>query len=303
MNILFIGFGSIAKKHINIIAKNYPSFKIYILSSGKKYFFDDEIFDIPQQIRKRFLYWNSIDKENIKFDIAFVCSPTYLHIQNAIECAQRKIDLFIEKPLSSSIDDIYKLVNIVSKNKLTAYIAYPFRFHSKIKTFKEDNFRNNYLSKYNGTLFCYTNIDLWGKESYSFDYKKGGGVLFELSHEIDLIQYIFDDIITIDGILKKHKVHNINSSAYLNLKLKNGNSLKLVLRLDSNIGYTERYFLFCKNNKIKKYISYRADEKMYEDQIKYFFSNYKNKLLTNNIYDAVLLFEKIYRLEEKSWIN
>ena len=41
-----------------------------------------------------------------QFSIAFICSPSRFHIEQAIACAEKGMDLFIEKPLSHTLDGV-----------------------------------------------------------------------------------------------------------------------------------------------------------------------------------------------------
>ena len=64
-----------------------------------------------------------------KPDIAFITNPSHHHINVALKAAEAGCHLFIEKPLSANTDRINELIDLVHHKKLTAMVAYQYRFH------------------------------------------------------------------------------------------------------------------------------------------------------------------------------
>ena len=279
MKVLFIGLGSIGTKHASIIHRLFPDYELFALRSEPT----SATIQLPYVTN---LYdWNDCDE--INFDVAFICNPTHLHIKTAIKCAMNKMHLFIEKPLCNTLDDLFELLLQVNKNNLTAYVAYPFRFNKKI------------LSEYNSlrlfagncaSVTAQTNIERWGKQSYSFNKKYGGGVLWELSHELDLLQWLYGDIISFRCNLLKHDKYNIYESARINLVHSNSFQSKLYLSLIDDYEFRRIEY-----GHLELY--YKANEQMYENQIKYFFNNLNNPLLKNNIFEASKLLKLLVDME------
>jgi predicted dehydrogenase len=61
------------------------------------------------------------------YDAAVICTPANLHIPMAIRLAEAGIHLLLEKPLSTSLDGIDKLQDILRKRKLKSAVAYVMR--------------------------------------------------------------------------------------------------------------------------------------------------------------------------------
>ena len=142
MKVCIIGYGSIGKRHERILR---------------------EYFGIEAKIVRR-------GDEIPSADIAMICTPTDTHIPIAIECAKWDMALFIEKPLSNSLDGLDELEQIVNEKKLPTYVAYPFRHHDLIK-------QNLWEIR---SLRCLTNSYKWLSK------RKLDHVLLELSHELDI---------------------------------------------------------------------------------------------------------------------
>ena len=94
MKVLFLGLGSIGKRHVRLLLKNFDH-EVSALRSRK-----GQGTDIQIGV-KELVSWNEVD--STKYDVAFVTNPTSLHLRSALECAQRGMHLFIEKPIDCPV--------------------------------------------------------------------------------------------------------------------------------------------------------------------------------------------------------
>ena len=105
MKILIVGFGSIGKRHMrNILSKK--NMNIIICSKRKDLKFREKNIKIVKTLEQGIAE---------KPDIAFVTNETSYHISVATKLANAGIDLFIEKPLSSSENGIKQLKKIIKQ--------------------------------------------------------------------------------------------------------------------------------------------------------------------------------------------
>ena len=112
--ILIVGFGSIGNRHFKNILDNYKM-KVIICTKRK---------NLEQLIGKNILVVDSISKALIhKPDIALISNETSFHVKTAIRLAKAKLDLFIEKPLSSSSNGTKEFEKIASKNQLVSLVV------------------------------------------------------------------------------------------------------------------------------------------------------------------------------------
>ena len=65
--------------------------------------------------------------KSIKFNYAFICNPSSLHVKYAILLAKLGVNLFIEKPLSNSLKDVEKLKSIIQKKKYKMYVRFQLK--------------------------------------------------------------------------------------------------------------------------------------------------------------------------------
>lgn len=307
MKILFFGMGSIGRRHAMLISKLYPEHELFAFRTYKGQLKD------PIDINEIY-NWKQVD--NIKPDTAFITNPTYLHINTALKCAKRNMNIFIEKPIDCSDEKMNDLLKEVEKRNLITYVAYVLRFHPII-----DYLKNNLdLKKISRVeVRCRSNFPDWRINQdhlklYSAFEAKGGGVLLELSHEIDYINYLFEKIEGISGqTFKKYNV-TVDTDDYANLNIRTSTVKRINLILDIGSLTTERYLkIFFKENGyltadlINREISFTnkrkpvrfemAENDIFEKQLVYFFNRTNDNNIMNSLPKAGKLFRKILKLK------
>jgi predicted dehydrogenase len=180
-NVLVIGLGSIGKRHIKIL-KETIACKILVMRNKNKV-----AEDLPG-VDKYVYGWKGINRENI--DFAIICTPTALHINSALALARRNIPFLIEKPVSASLNKVNELVRLVNSKKLPVLVGFNLRHHFLYKKIKKI-ISSGELGK---ILAYFSETGQYLPQWRSYDYTKscssskelGGGVIFDLTHEIDL---------------------------------------------------------------------------------------------------------------------
>jgi len=216
--ILIVGVGSMGKKYIQIIQDYYPEITIGVLRSS--------------YLKKDFSGMHSIENifESISDAISFspdaviFSNPASMHVESALPFAKKGVSLFIEKPLSTDYKEAKKLIQICEENKVICMMGYNLRYlPSLIK------FRNLLHEKQVGEIYSVKSeagsfLPNWRKDS---DYRSsvsaqkslGGGVLNELSHELDYIEWIFGSIKWVSATLTKRSNLEINVEDSCNMIL------------------------------------------------------------------------------------
>jgi predicted dehydrogenase len=184
MEVLIIGLGSIARKHINAIRYLHPNASLFALRSGKKEGDLEHIKNI-----------NSIDELVNKPDFAIISNPTNLHAEFIKELALRGIPMMVEKPALHALHVSNELLAIIKSRKSFTYVACNLRFHPCIQFLKrymeQSNSKVNEVSVYCGSYLpdWRPNVDF--KTVYSANLNMGGGVHLDLIHELDYTTWLF----------------------------------------------------------------------------------------------------------------
>jgi len=191
MDVLIIGYGSAGKRHAKILNLSKKIKNIYIKTNQKI------------ESYNKFNFIKNINDLNP--DLIVVANETYLHY-SFCKFLEKKFSnkiILCEKPL------FHKFYNFKpKKNKF--YITYNFRFHKCLQYLKK---KINLDKVFFVDAECSSYLPNWRKNiDYSKNYsafpKKGGGVLLDMSHEIDYLKWLFKDF----KILKiyKNKISNLN---------------------------------------------------------------------------------------------
>ncbi|MBU1122821.1 MAG: Gfo/Idh/MocA family oxidoreductase, partial [Candidatus Omnitrophica bacterium] len=191
MKIIFFGLGSIGNRHAKIMMDDSTHELIAFRSSEEN---QGNLLNIEEVYS-----WDEVRK--IKPDIAFITNPTFLHVETAIRCARLNMKLFVEKPIGSSLKNIDLLLEEVKKRKLVSYVAYNLRFHPVIFFLKEylKNKKVLHVNIFNSSYLPDWRQDRDYRKYYSVSKEKGGGVILDLSHEFDYVEYLFGGIKSIKG--------------------------------------------------------------------------------------------------------
>ena len=271
--IIIIGSGAIAKLHEKIIKKKYRKFSIERFSSRE--------FSKISKI-------NTFKNKIIDPNYFIICSPSTLHFQHFMTIEKNFVNksVLIEKPLFDKIKKI--------KKKLNNYysIGYNLRYHPVLIFLKKIVENKKIFSiKINSSSY----LPEWRKIDYvkSVSSKKslGGGVLLEMSHELDFLVWIFGKIKIISAINKKVSDLKINTDDLfiLNAETKKRSIINLNINFFSKI--------------IKREITVDGkDFNFYGDLIKneiiFFKKNIKKKIKFSNF-----KMKKTYELQLQDFIN
>lgn len=105
-HILIVGFGSIGKRHFDVIRELHPQTRIGVLSGKDKSNFPkgvDEVFK------------NISEVEKFRPRLAIICTPAPFHVDIALQLADIGIHLLIEKPIGVNISDVRHLIKVCIK--------------------------------------------------------------------------------------------------------------------------------------------------------------------------------------------
>lgn len=222
MKLLIVGYGSIGKRHEEVL---------------KGLTFVDSIDIVTQQkLEDKVCYSSLTDVKDIRqYDYFVIANETDKHFETLsyIDANVFGKMIFVEKPLFETKYE-YK-----AKKQNSIVVGYVLRFHPVLKELKE---QLQELSVYSVTVYAGQYLPSWRKNrdyrtTYSAKQSKGGGVLLDLSHEIDYLQWLFgvvsihgsvqakvsdleidsDDVTTFIGMIRGKTVVNVTMD-YLNTK-------------------------------------------------------------------------------------
>ncbi len=233
MKILIVGLGSIGQRHAACLQK-LNDVEIAVLRSKKGTLKEKSGFTEFYSLDEALAY----QPEGV-----IIANPTSLHVETALPFLQRGIKVLIEKPIASSFADPEKL-SAYSENLLVAYCV---RFLPVVKIIKEiaaeeeiyklSFKRSYYLPKWHPYADYRT--------EYTAKKELGGGVIRTLSHEIDLMLYLFGEPVSTVGVTDKISPLEIDTDdfAFVTCKMKTGARINFELDFFSpkNVNIAEMF--------------------------------------------------------------
>ncbi len=186
MKSLVIGFGSIGKRHSSLL-KNHLGHDVTVVSKQTQ--LDYPVYSSLQKVPH-------IDQ----YDYYIIATETHLHFEQLsfLNNAVRDKFILVEKPL-------FMTPNSIKNNQNHIFVGYNLRFHPLLMYLKNvlstekilcmDVVAGYYLPEWRKTDY---------RQSYSAESEKGGGVLYDLSHEIDYLQWISGEIVQTHSIQAYH---------------------------------------------------------------------------------------------------
>lgn len=195
--VLIVGLGSIGRRHLSLVREILPQADIQVLRRfGKS--------DLPFEADGLFSSLSSA----IKFapQLSIIASPAPFHLTDAMALAKAGSHLLIEKPISIGIAGIAELITLCESNNLYLQLAYNLRYHIGLQRFRDLIFSGKLGQVH--TIHCEAGqyLPYWRPEqdyrdTVSAQSRLGGGVLLELSHEIDYLRWIFGEVAWVQGTL------------------------------------------------------------------------------------------------------
>lgn len=184
MKVLIVGLGSIAAKHITALRQIDPGVEIHALRSQP---------DAPCCKGVTNIYGLEDGKDC--YDFVIISNPTSLHARTVQSLLKLRVPLFVEKPVFGELEH-EGLIDNVKQSGIINYVACNLRFLDSLQHL-HDYIQSNPHKRINEVnVYCGSYLPEWRpgtdwKNCYSAVPEMGGGVNFDLIHELDYVCWIF----------------------------------------------------------------------------------------------------------------
>ena len=206
MKVCFIGFGSIAWRHIrNLRVLKGTDIEIDVLRSGQGRELTQE------QIEKISQVYYSREKLPDFYDALFITNPTGLHYDTLKWAHSKARNFFIEKPVfKTGKEDISALK--LHRSQI-CYVACPLRYTNVIQYLKKNV---DFSSIYSVRCISSSYLPDWRpgidyRDTYSAHKNMGGGVSIDLIHEWDYLIYLLGEPLRIQSLISRKSKLEIDS--------------------------------------------------------------------------------------------
>ncbi|MFY9074618.1 Gfo/Idh/MocA family oxidoreductase [Malaciobacter mytili] len=220
--ILIIGFGSIGKRHFNnLLMLEYKNISIVSRHSNEK----DKYDNIIQR-------YNNIDDafKDYNYDIAIISTETSEHIKILEKILKYNVkNIYLEKPISHEYKEYQDIITIINRKKINIIVGYDLHFELgllKVKELLEKNSIGNVIS-FIAEVGQYLpdwrpGVDY--RNTMSSKVKDGGGVMLDLIHEVDYLNWLigpFSKVANINDQVSELEIDTEDVAVFI-LKSKDG---------------------------------------------------------------------------------
>lgn len=191
MKFLIVGFGSIGRRHLrNLRALGEQDILLY--RTHHSTLPDDEIAGL-------------VVESNLQAALAhhpeavIIANPTALHLSAAIPAAMAGCSIFMEKPVSHTLEGLPELENALLRNQGRFLVGYQFRFHpglQKIAALLAEQAIGRVVSVRGHWGEYLPGWHPWEdhRGGYAARRDLGGGVVNTLSHPLDYLRWLVGEI-------------------------------------------------------------------------------------------------------------
>lgn len=194
MKFLFVGLGSIGRRHLrNLAALGYSEILLY--RTHQSTLPDEELdaYAVETSLEKA-LAWRP--------DAVIVANPTALHLAVAIPAAAQGCHLLLEKPVAESMQRIAELRAAVQSSGSRVLVGFQFRYHpglNQLKRLLDEGKIGRPLSVRAHWGEYLPDWHPWEdyRRGYSARADLGGGVVLTLCHPLDYLRWLLGDIVSL----------------------------------------------------------------------------------------------------------
>jgi predicted dehydrogenase len=224
-NVLVIGTGSIGSRHASNLMRLGCKVAVYSVTGRT-------IKDLSDIVYEPLLTRRVIKK----YDAVVIANETDKHLVTAEMCVRESIPFYIEKPLSNSFSGVKEINELIISKSLVTKVGYMMRAHPNLI------FLNNYLKNSDKSIFFVSSsvgqwLEDWRpgtdyRDCYSAHAEQGGGVIYELIHEIDIAYWLFGEVEEL--FCYKDRVSNleINTEDFAQIILKSKAGFTIDIKMD-----------------------------------------------------------------------
>jgi len=188
LRVAFLGCGGIANAHMRSLAK---------AGGGKMVAFCDADEARAAKAAQDFggKPYTEFDKmlQAEALDVLWVCLPPFAHEGQEIKAARKGIHLFVEKPVSLSMDYAGEVAKAIAKAGILSCVGYQIRYCPHV-TEARKILKGHRIDMVAARYMC----DMTGMKGWwPVMAKSGGQVVEQSTHALDLMRYLAGDVLNV----------------------------------------------------------------------------------------------------------
>ena len=200
-SVLFVGVGSIGERHLRCFQATGRARVAFVEINDALRATISERYGVPGFANLDDAIGNRLDSAQSttpRFTAAVVATPANLHIEIATRLAEAGIHLLIEKPLSTSTDNIDLLARTVNKRGLVVNVAYVLRCFPALAAMRDALISGRFGKPVEIVAVSGQNFPTYRpayRNTYYTDHRTGGGAIQDaLTHTLNAGEWLVGPI-------------------------------------------------------------------------------------------------------------
>ena len=238
-HIAIVGLGSIGRRHLRLLKNIRSNIEVTLVRSGKGQ-------ECPEEGMATRSVGTIAEAIDAGVQAAIISSPSTLHLPQAEELAKAGVHLLVEKPLSHSLNGADAFLTEASARGIVGLTGYSFRYDQAAIKFAEMLRKGQPGRLLHARVECGSFLPDWRPNQ---DYRKsisarldlGGGVLLELSHELDYVNWFFGRMKSVYTHLNYSGTLGLDVEENAEMILINTQELPVSVHLDFNCRHATRH--------------------------------------------------------------
>mgnify|MGYP000953392850 CR=1 FL=1 len=195
LKFLIAGLGSIGQRHLMNL-RELGQEQITLFRTGRSTLADP---NLPFPV-----FYDLAEALAGQPDAVIIANPTSLHMPVAEMAAASGAHIFLEKPISHTMDSLQNFEEVLKGSASRVFVAYQFRFNAGlclVKKLLDDQDLGKPLSFQSRWGEYLPDWHPWEdyRHSYAARVDMGGGVVLTLSHPIDYLRWFFGDVASLSA--------------------------------------------------------------------------------------------------------
>jgi predicted dehydrogenase len=187
--ILVTGLGSIGQRHARLLSER-ADVELSICDAADEHRAQAKsTFATPPAAE----YTDYAAALNAQPDIVFLCTPNHLHVPMGLAAIENGVDVFVEKPVSDSLDEARKLVDAAESAGRFLQVGYMLRLDEGLQKLKHIVEGGGVGNLVGGRAMIGTYITLLNAKSPDRD-KNPYSLVVDYTHELDFIRWFFGEV-------------------------------------------------------------------------------------------------------------
>jgi predicted dehydrogenase len=193
--ILVVGLGSIGQRHARLLAER-TDIELDICDMVQENRDSTMAVLLPKRVNAY-----SVLSEALKArpDMVFICVPNKFHVPIGLQAMESGADIFVEKPVSDTIESARKLVAAAEERGRFMQVGYMLRLDEGLGKMKEIVYRGELGQLVGGRAMIGTYITLLNARSNDREVNPNS-LIVDYTHELDFIRWFFGEVIEIKAM-------------------------------------------------------------------------------------------------------